>query len=254
VGDGPERRRPCGARSARIDRNPDNNDYGAACVAAHRDRLHQFADIDCRWSPEYHKPGAADRVRKLVDRIPVEGVTHYVALENDGWFLSAEGTAFFRVLAERRLILSLAASPAWQDDLRIVARAFPTLPILCHHLAGIGSWAGGREDGVRRVVASAQVPSILVKISGFHYGADEPWAYPHSESQWVVRAIYEAFGAHRMCWGSDYPVVRRALTYRQSIEAFRSHCTFVSPADRAAILGGTLDTILRTREPIGAAA
>jgi hypothetical protein len=45
-------------------------------------------------------------------------------------------------------------------------------------------------------------------------------------------------------------VLRRALTYRQAIEAFRTHCSFVSPADRDAILGGTLDTLLRTRRPV----
>ena len=41
------------------------------------------------------------------------------------------------------------------------------------------------------------------------------------------------------------------MTYRQAIEAFRTHCSFVSPADREAILGGTLDALLRTRRPDG---
>ncbi len=240
--------------SARIDRNEDNNAYGAACVAAHRDRLHQFADVDCKWSQEYHTPGAADRLRAMADRFPIEGITHYVGSENDGWMRSDAGIDFFRAAAERRLIVSLAASPAWQEDIRGVAQAFPSVPILLHHLAGIGGWNGGREDGVRRVTAAATLPNILVKISGFYYGSDRPWEYPHSETLWVVRALYEAFGPHRLCWGSDYPVIRRALTYRQAIEAFRTHCSFVSPADRAAILGGTLDTILRTRQPIGGTA
>ena len=43
-----------------------------------------------------------------------------------------------------------------------------------------------------------------------------------------------------MCWGSDYPVVRFWMTYQQSLEAFRTHCDFVSEADKQAILGGTL--------------
>ena len=240
--------------SARIDHNADNNAYGAACVAAHPGRLHQFADVDCKWSPEYHAPGAADRLRAMADRFPIEGITHYVEPQNDGWMRSKEGLEFFGAAAERRLIVSLAAGPAWQEDIRLVARAYPNVPILLHHLAGIGSWAGGREDGVRRVVASASVPNILVKISGFYYGSDQPWAYPHSEALWIVRALYEAFGAHRLCWGSDYPVVRRALTYRQAIEAFRTHCGFVSPVDCAAILGGTLDAVLRTRQPVGGCA
>ncbi|MBV9539385.1 MAG: amidohydrolase, partial [Acidisphaera sp.] len=211
-------------------------------------------DADCRWSPDYHTKGAADRLRALADRIPCEGITHYVEPENDGWFRSDEGMAFFRAAAKRDLIVSLAASPAWQDDIRSVAAAFPSLPILCHHLAGIGGWADGHEDGVRRVVDSARFPNILVKISGFYYGSQTPWGYPHADRLWIVRSLYEAFGAHRLCWGSDYPVVRRALTYRQALEAFRTHCTFVSEEDRAAILGGTLDAVLRTRRPASVAA
>ncbi len=240
--------------SARIDRNPDNNEYGASCVARHPQRLRQFADIDCRWSPEYHTQGAADRLRALADRMPLAGVTHYVERENDGWLVSAGGIEFFRAVAERRLILSLAASPAWQEDIRAIARRFPGMPILCHHLAGIGSWPEGREDGVRRVVAGADLPNLMVKVSGFYYGSARPWEYPHSEALWVVRALYEAFGPHRLCWGSDYPVLRRALTYRQAIEAFRSHCVFGSAADRDAILGGTLDALLRRRTPAEALA
>ena len=231
---------------ARIDRNPDNNEYVADAVARHPERLHQFADADCRWSPDYHKPGAADRLRALADRLPVAGITHYVEPENDGWLRTGEAARFFRVAAERKLIVSLAASPAWQDDIRAIAREFPNVPLLCHHLAGIGNWASGPEDGLRQVVPSAALPNIFVKISGFYYGSERPWEYPHSGAIWVVRALYEAFGPHRLCWGSDYPVLRRALTYRQAIEGFRTHCQFVAPADRDAILGGTLDRLLRS--------
>jgi L-fuconolactonase len=236
---------------ARIDRNPDNNEYVAEAVARHPTRLVQLADVDCRWSPEYHIPGAADRLCALADRIPFVGVTHYVTPENDGWFRTAEGIAFFAAAAERNLVMSLAASPAWQEDIQEIARRFPTLPILCHHLAGIGSWRAGRQDGLRRVLVGTSLPNLMVKVSGFYYGAEQPWEYPHSEALWIVRALYEALGPHRLCWGSDYPVLRRALTYRQAIEAFRTHCAFVAPPDRDAILGGTLDAILRTRRPIG---
>lgn len=234
--------------SARIDRNQDNNDYVADAVARHPDRLHQFADVDCRWSPEHHTPGAADRLHALAQRLPVAGITHYVAPDNDGWFRSRDGIAFFAAAAERRLIVSLAASPAWQDDIRAIAARFPSLPILCHHLAGIGNWAAGREDALRRVLPSASLPNVHVKISGFYYGEAAPWEYPHAPAIAVVRALYAAFGA-RLCWGSDYPVVRRALTYRQALECFRTHCDFVTPQHRDAILGGTLDALLRRARP-----
>jgi hypothetical protein len=48
---------------ARIDHNPDNNEYVAECVRRFPQRLYQFADVDCMWTSTYHTtPGAADRV------------------------------------------------------------------------------------------------------------------------------------------------------------------------------------------------
>jgi predicted TIM-barrel fold metal-dependent hydrolase len=64
-----------------------------------------------------------------------------------------------------------------------------------------------------------------------------------------VRALYENFGSHRLCWGSDYPVVRQFMTHRQSLEAFRTHCTFVPDEDKAWILGKTLYALLQERQP-----
>ncbi len=226
---------------ARIDRNEDNNDYVARAVARYPGRLVQFADVDCKWSPEYHTPGAARRLTALADRLPIKGVTHYVKPENDGWFGSEEGMAFFRAAAERKLILSLAAAPPWQEDIRRVARAFPSLPILCHHLAGLRAGSASLADDLDMVLASGALPNVMIKISGFYYGSDRPWDYPHAGAQQIVKALYETFGPRRLCWGSDYPVVRRALTYRQALEIVRDHCQFIAPDDRDWILGGTLD-------------
>ncbi len=60
----------------------------------------------------------------------------------------------------------------------------------------------------------------------------------------MIRSLYERFGPYRMCWGSDYPVVRFFMTYQHALEAFRTHCTFVSEQDKTWILGKTLARLL----------
>ena len=47
-----------------------------------------------------------------------------------------------------------------------------------------------------------------------------------------------------MVWGSDFPVVKKSMTHLQALEAFRTHCDFVSEPDKRAILGGTLERLL----------
>jgi L-fuconolactonase len=227
---------------ARIDHNPDNNDYVAECVRRHPNRLHQLADVDCQWMPEYHAPGAADRLRAAVDRYGLKGFTHYVKRDDDGsWYLSDEGLAFFAVAAERGQIASLAIPARLQPIVRQLAERFPRVPFLCHHMAGVRL---ADTSTLPEVLGSAARPNVYVKLSGFHYMSPNGWEYPFSDCREVVRALYEHFGPDRLCWGSDYPVLRRFLTYQQALEAVRTHCDFIPPADRAKILGDNLARLL----------
>jgi predicted TIM-barrel fold metal-dependent hydrolase len=60
----------------------------------------------------------------------------------------------------------------------------------------------------------------------------------------MVRRLYERYGPERLCWASDYPPVLSSMTYKQSLEAVRTHCTFISEADQALILGGNMERLL----------
>ena len=118
------------------------------------------------------------------------------------------------------------------------------MPILCHHLAGAKADEAPPHANLNEILASAALPNIYIKLSGFHYCSTVQWGFPYSDTHWVIRALYERFGPYRMCWGSDYPVVRKAMTYQHALEAFRTHCTFVPDADKAWILGDTLAGLL----------
>ena len=240
---------------ARIDHNPDNNEYVAAEAARHPDRIVQFPDVDCSWSPEYHTPGAADRLSAAVDRWSVSGFTHYVGETNDGWLLSDEGQAFFAVAAERNLIASIAAGSAWFEDLAAVAAANPTLPILLHHQGLVRAVDGPDSADLRSLERLAAFPNIGVKVSGFYYGSAHWPEYPYLDQVAIFERIYRAFGANRLTWGSDYPVSPWvACTYAQTLEVVRRHCPFVSEADLPQILGDTMWSLLQTRRPLAAPA
>ncbi len=234
---------------AQIEHNPENNAYIAECVQQYPDKLYQFPDVDCSWSTTYHTPGAADRLRRIAEQWPIKGFTHYLRQEDDGWLVSAEGTAFFQVAADFGLIASIAGGPNHEPAIRQVAERFPSVPILRHHLAGVRTSEPPPHEGLKQVLASARLPNIHIKFSGFHYCSSVPWGYPYPDTHWVLQALYEAYGPYRMCWGSDYPVVRKAMTYQHSLEALRTHCTFIPDADKAWILGKTLEQLLARARP-----
>ncbi len=228
---------------ARIDHNPNNNDYGAECVRRYPDRFVQFADVDCSWTDTYHAPGGADRLADSVEKYQLKGFTHYLKGDTD-WFESREGLAFFEKAAELNQIASLALGPAWMPALRKLALRFPDTPFLCHHMAGVKVGEPPPRPVLQAVLESADVPNIHIKLSGFQYVSETAWEYPYSDCMWIVRKLYEYYGADRLCWASNYPPVARASTYQHSLEAVRTHCSFIADADMDLVLGGNMERLL----------
>ncbi|MCP4164760.1 MAG: amidohydrolase [Chloroflexi bacterium] len=228
---------------AQIDHNAENNAYVAEVCRRYPDRLHLIADVDSMWSETYHQPGAAQRLLTIAERWPLCGFTHYIGNEDDGaWLVSEQGLAFFGVAAEQGLLASISCHPHHQPAIRGIAERYPNLPILIHHL---GHPKVGEPAGLNQILKSAAYANIHVKISGFYYASAAPkWDYPILDVHPTVQAIYDAFGPAHMCWGSDYPVVRQFMTYKQALECFRTHCNFIPPEDQSLILGGTLNILL----------
>ena len=230
---------------ARIDHSLDNNEYIAEAVKRYPDRLLQFADVDCEWTETYHTDGAADRLAEASEKFGVKGYTHYLKDEDEGdWFFSEEGERFLKTTQEKGLIASISMEAHQIGPLRRLAERFPAVPFLLHHMAGARAWEEPPYPKLKEVLASAGVSNIYVKMSGFAYVSQVEWDYPYSDTGWIVRALYEYFGPERLCWGSDYPVVRNYMTYKHALEVFRTHCTFIPDGDKKQILGESLHRLL----------
>jgi predicted TIM-barrel fold metal-dependent hydrolase len=228
---------------ATIGDNPDNLDYVAHAREQYPGRLHVLADIDCRWQATYHAPGSVDRLRAAAERYPLAGFAHYLGETNDGWLLSDEADGLFRFAAEQRLIVSLAAPPVWQPDLRALAVKNPSVPVLCHTLGGVRA---GDGSGLAEVLASAAVPSIFIKVAGLHYVSERAWDFPWPDAVALLARIFDAYGPGRLCWGSDFAASKPYTTFRQSLEVVRAHCRFFTAADLRLVLGETLRGVLAT--------
>jgi len=189
--------------------------------------------------------GAAGRLAEAAEKYDLKGFTHYVRRDDDGtWMLSHEGLAFFAMAEKLRLIVSLSIRPGLQSPLRQLAERFPGLPFLVHHMGYARANEPAPHPLLQEILASSNLPNIYLKMSGFHYASPTPGEYPYCDCTWIVRAIYEHFGPDRLCWGSDYPVLRYYLTYEQALEAFRSHCTFIPKEHMDKLLGDNLHRLL----------
>lgn len=231
--------------------NEDNNDYVTAFARSHPDRIQALVDVDCSWRHEYHTSGGADRLRAELDRTGARGFTHYFGPVNDGWLRSDLGRDFFRAAAERGAVASLSIRTPWFEDLADIAAAFPSVPILVHHMSHPRRDSAKYESDTAALCALARHPSIGVKVSGFNYNSTKKWDFPYPQAQLLLRRIHEAFGPGRLYWGSDFPASRDMLTYTQAIEVVRTHCGDLGEGDVALILGGNLARLLNSSATVG---
>lgn len=228
--------------------NPDNNTYVSDFAESHPDRITPWVDVDCAWRPEYHTPRAAQRLKGELERTHARGFTHYFRSQNDGWLRTDEGRQFFRTAADLGVVASLAVGAPWYEDLASIATENPTLPILLHHLTSPRrqQW----EADIDAAIRIAGQPTVGVKVSGFNYNSEPFWDFPYPQARELFHRLYDAFGPHRLYWGSDFPASRDMLTYTQSIEVVRTHCDFLTSDELDGVLGNNLQQVLaRASQP-----
>jgi predicted TIM-barrel fold metal-dependent hydrolase len=90
------------------------------------------------------------------------------------------------------------------------------------------------------LLALAAYDNIVVKISGACTLSHEP--FPYNDLWDPLGRIFDAFGFDRCMWGTDWTRAVGLLTYKQGVDAFLV-TDRLSAAERAALMGGTLQTV-----------
>jgi L-fuconolactonase len=91
-----------------------------------------------------------------------------------------------------------------------------------------------------KLLALAQYPNVVVKISGAGTLARQPFPYPDIWDP--LRRIFDAFGLERCMWGTDWTRAVAFLTYKEGVDAF-TKTDRLTDSERAVLMGGTLQKI-----------
>jgi L-fuconolactonase len=95
--------------------------------------------------------------------------------------------------------------------------------------AGFAAWSGA-------VARLAQIPDVHCKFSGLLTLCGAV-ADPHALEPYVAH-LFETFGAARLIWGSDWPVVTTHATYEGWKTVARELVRRHAPGEEAAVFGG----------------
>ncbi|MFL5257805.1 MAG: amidohydrolase family protein [Rhodopila sp.] len=121
-----------------------------------------------------------------------------------------------------------------------IAERHPGLRLTIDHLGGKGGFTTLKDaDAMTHMpalVALARFPNVAVKATGAPGYSSE--AYPFPAMHTWLRRIYDAFGPHRMFWGTD--ITKMPCSWRQCVTMFTEELPWLSDNDKRLIMGGAL--------------
>lgn len=219
---------------------PDNR-YQLECVRRYPDRFVSVGLVDV------DAPDALAQVCRLADR-GATGLRLRPSWRSPG----EDPLAIWREAERLRLTVSCIGPSrdfASAEFAELVG-ALPDLKIVIEHLAELNPAEPTYAREEARVLALAKQPNVFVKFGGLGEFAKrarparEPFPFEEPIPLLLDRA-YEAFGASRMMWSSDFPPVSRREGYANALCLTRQRFADRSPEEQALLFGDVARSVFR---------
>lgn len=182
---------------------------------------------------------------KLAELMKVPGMTgirlspmYYKG--KDDWLNAKSSEPLWKVAEETGAIFNFFIAAEQLPKLESMVARFPKVRVVIDHLARVNLAGKDAEVQTKNLVALAKYPNVYVKVSELMILSPSK-TYPYRDTYPLVKAVYEAFGADRLLWGTGFPGATRAQADRppleQELALIRTEIPFFSAKDRAKILG-----------------
>jgi predicted TIM-barrel fold metal-dependent hydrolase len=125
-------------------------------------------------------------------------------------------------------------------ELGRIAERHPGLRLTIDHLGGRGGLTNLKDDAamthIPQLLALAKYPNVAIKATGAPgYSAE---AYPYPTMQGYLRRIFDAFGPHRVFWGTD--ITKMPCSWRQCVTMFTEELPWLGEDDKRLVMGDAL--------------
>jgi L-fuconolactonase len=183
-------------------------------------------------------PDAAAQIADLAGHRRLKGLRPMLQdLPDDRWIDDPALDAAVDAMLRHDLVFDALVLPRHLGALARFARRHPTLPIVIDHAAKPPIATGDLARWATDIASLAQLGQVSCKLSGLLTEAGDRRRADDLEP--VVAHVLQQFGARRVIWGSDWPVLRLAGDYAGWLRLSESLCTralaatIASPADLA---------------------
>lgn len=209
-----------------------DNRYLADMIAKYAGRFSGVACIDAE---------AAEPEREMA-RLKAQGFRGFRIRPGEGgtekWSDSPGMRRMWDFAAQERLAICPLIDPRDLPQVEEMCTRFPRTTVVIDHVARIGIDGTIKDPDLDLLVTLARHERIHVKVSAYYaLGKKRP---PYEDLIPMIRRLHQAYGPHRLMWGSDSPYQLAAPnSYAESLALVRERVNFWSDADRDAVLRKT---------------
>ncbi|MEV6104330.1 amidohydrolase family protein [Streptomyces sp. NPDC051940] len=191
-------------------------------------------------------PGVADelaRLRELPGGALLKGIRHQVQGEPDpSWLLRPDVRRGLAAVEAAGLVYDLVVLPGQLPACVEAAAGHPGLTFVLDHLGKPPIASGALDAWAASVRALAAQPNVTCKLSGLVTEAD--WSgWTPADLRPCTDVALDAFGPHRVMYGSDWPVCLLAATYADVVTTAQALTAHLGGPDRAQVFAGTAERV-----------
>ena len=181
-------------------------------------------------------PAAAAQIETLSGNPRFAGIRPMIQdIDDPDWMLRGTLEPGLRALAAANRSFDALVTPRHLDNLHSFAERYPDLRIVIDHGAKPDIAGGNTRFWAENMRRLARNTDVCCKLSGLVTEAGPDWR--REEILPIIEILLEAFGAGRLMWGSDWPVLLTAGSYAAWREVSLAALSTQTDADRAGILG-----------------
>lgn len=199
-------------------------------------KRHPFVAGVVGWS-DFEAPDAAARIARLAAGPRLKGLRPMIQdLPDDDWMLRAALAPAFAALVRHDLVFDALVLPRHLSNLLRLLERHPELRVVIDHGAKPAIRDDGFADWAPRIERLARDTGAYCKLSGLATEDGPAWSLERLRP--YVAHLWDCFGPQRLIWGSDWPVLTLAGSYRDWHEAALMLLGDLNTAEQAAVFGG----------------
>jgi L-fuconolactonase len=184
------------------------------------------------------------RLARWEGNVWLKGFRHIAQSEPDDFFARPEVLSGIRQLGEAGLTYDILIFPAQLAAAEYLVARCPGVRFILDHCAKpaiangeIAEWRAGLTALARHQQVSCKLSGLVTEAHWHAWSAEQLEPY--------LDAAAEAFGAHRLMFGSDWPVCLLAADYQAVVAVIARWAERLTASERESLFGGTAQSVYR---------